>query len=181
MKPLRGVSVPGHALRCGPETSVTSPLRWRRFELRGYERHLSSRRGCGNVEIPKGFPKSVGRVGSRLHGFPYSVHFRGLRFGWINRYAAILFRVISFSLASLPICVCRQCTSFPKETSIQTFRSAQKKYSAESVVPHLSQLFALGVYMPTTVSPCSMAFPAQFAALLYKTDTFSQACLWGCR
>jgi hypothetical protein len=28
-KPLRGVSVPGHALRCGPETSVTSPLRRR--------------------------------------------------------------------------------------------------------------------------------------------------------
>jgi hypothetical protein len=24
------------------------------------------------VVIPKGFPKSVGRVGSRLHGFPYS-------------------------------------------------------------------------------------------------------------
>jgi hypothetical protein len=24
---LRRVSVPGHALRCGPETSVTSPLR----------------------------------------------------------------------------------------------------------------------------------------------------------
>jgi hypothetical protein len=23
-----GLSVPGHALRCGPETSVTSPLRW---------------------------------------------------------------------------------------------------------------------------------------------------------
>ena len=23
------LSVPGHALRCGPETSVTSPLRWR--------------------------------------------------------------------------------------------------------------------------------------------------------
>jgi hypothetical protein len=32
--------------------------------------------GVGNVGIPKGFPKSVGRVGSRLHGFPcfpYSV------------------------------------------------------------------------------------------------------------
>jgi hypothetical protein len=31
------LSVPGHALRCGPETSVTSPLRWRWFELSGYE------------------------------------------------------------------------------------------------------------------------------------------------
>jgi hypothetical protein len=30
------LSVPGHALRCGPETSVTSPLRWRWFELSGY-------------------------------------------------------------------------------------------------------------------------------------------------
>ncbi len=39
-------------------------------------RQLSSRRGRGNVGIPKGFPKSVGRVGSRLLGFPcfpYSV------------------------------------------------------------------------------------------------------------
>ena len=44
--------------------------------------------------IPKGFPKSVGRVGSRLHGFPcfpYSVismacFSRGKC--WINRYAA---------------------------------------------------------------------------------------------
>jgi len=30
----------------------------------------ASSRGRGNVVIPKGFPKSVGRVGSRLHGFP---------------------------------------------------------------------------------------------------------------
>jgi hypothetical protein len=70
------VSVPGHALRCGPETSVTSPLRWRWFDLRGMRRHISSRRGRGNVGIPKGFPKSVGRVESRFHGFPcfpYSV------------------------------------------------------------------------------------------------------------
>jgi hypothetical protein len=36
----------------------------------------SRRRGRGNVVIPKGFPKSVERVGSRPHGFPsfpYSV------------------------------------------------------------------------------------------------------------
>jgi hypothetical protein len=42
----------------------------------GTKRHIFSRRGRGNVGIPKGFPKSVGRVGSRLHGFPcfpYSV------------------------------------------------------------------------------------------------------------
>jgi len=34
------------------------------------------RRGRGNVVIPKGFPKSVGRMGSRHYGFPcfpYSV------------------------------------------------------------------------------------------------------------
>src|SRR6202042_2752322 len=42
----------------------------------GMRRHKSSRRRRGNVGIPKGFPKSAGRVGSRLHGFPcfpYSV------------------------------------------------------------------------------------------------------------
>jgi hypothetical protein len=32
-KYAQGVSVPGHALRCGPEISVTSPLRWRWFKL----------------------------------------------------------------------------------------------------------------------------------------------------
>jgi hypothetical protein len=39
-------------------------------------KYLSSRRDRGNVGIPEGFPKSVGRVGSRLHGspcFPHSV------------------------------------------------------------------------------------------------------------
>ena len=37
---------------------------------------ISNRRGRGNVGIPQGFPRSVGRVESRLHGFPcfpYSV------------------------------------------------------------------------------------------------------------
>src|SRR5271170_1654079 len=60
----------------------------------GTRRHISSRRGRGNVGIPKGFPQSVERVGSRLHGFPcfpYSVismtcFSRGKC--WINRYAA---------------------------------------------------------------------------------------------
>jgi hypothetical protein len=36
-KPLE-VSVPGHALRCRPETSVTSPLRGLWFELSGHEK-----------------------------------------------------------------------------------------------------------------------------------------------
>jgi hypothetical protein len=39
-------------------------------------KHLTRRRGRGNVGILKGFPKSVGRVESRLYGFPpfpYSV------------------------------------------------------------------------------------------------------------
>src|ERR1700679_4357538 len=42
----------------------------------GTRRDISSRGGLGNVGILKGFPKSVGRVGSRHHGFPcfpYSV------------------------------------------------------------------------------------------------------------
>ena len=52
------------------------PLAVVMVRLEGMRRHISSRRGRGNVGIPKGFPKSVGRVGSRLHGFPcfpYSV------------------------------------------------------------------------------------------------------------
>jgi hypothetical protein len=56
--------------------AVTGPLRWRWFDLSGTRRHIYRRRGRGYVGIPKGFPKSVGRVGSRLHGFPcfpYSV------------------------------------------------------------------------------------------------------------
>src|SRR5271163_5252695 len=72
----REMSVPGHALRCGPETSVTTPLRCLWFELRDTRRQITSRRGRGNVGIPQGFPKSVGRVESRVHGFPcfpYSV------------------------------------------------------------------------------------------------------------
>ncbi len=51
------VSVPGHALRCGPETSVTSPLRW----LVQQNRCLASRRGRGNVGIPKGQTTSIAR------------------------------------------------------------------------------------------------------------------------
>jgi hypothetical protein len=46
-------------------------------------RHISSRRGRGNVGIPEGFPQSVGRVGSRLYGFPCFPtlrHFHGLLF-----------------------------------------------------------------------------------------------------
>ena len=49
---------------------------------------------------------------------------------------------------------------FLRKRAFKLFVLLKKKYSAESVVPHLSQLFALGVYMPTTVRPCSMAFPA---------------------
>ena len=60
------LSVPGHPLCCGPETSATSPSRRRWFDLRDMRRHISSSRGRGNV----------GRVESRHHGFPpfpYSV------------------------------------------------------------------------------------------------------------
>jgi hypothetical protein len=69
-RPAYRVSVPGHALRRGPETSVTSPLRWRCFKLIVTTSNISRRRGRGTVVIPKGFPKRVGRVGSRLYGFP---------------------------------------------------------------------------------------------------------------
>jgi hypothetical protein len=70
------MSVPGHALRCGPETSVTSPLRWRWFELRGQEKtYIQSSRPweCGN---PEGISKECGKGGkpaSWLPCFPYSV------------------------------------------------------------------------------------------------------------
>jgi len=75
-KPRSGVSVPERSLHFGPETSVTSPLRWRWIEYRGHEKRYIQSSRPGNVGILKGFPKSVGRVGSRHHGFPcfpYSV------------------------------------------------------------------------------------------------------------
>jgi len=46
----------------------------------GLQIHDSRRRSRGNVGILKGFPKSVGRVESRLYGFPcfpYSVYWNG--------------------------------------------------------------------------------------------------------
>jgi hypothetical protein len=71
--PRAGVmSVPEHPLRCGPETSVTSPLRWGWFELRGAKRQIHMSRSLGMWESRRDFQRSVGRVGSRLHGFPYS-------------------------------------------------------------------------------------------------------------
>jgi len=57
------------------------------------------------------------------------------------------------------------------------FRASDGSNAQESYRPYTKP----GVYVPTIVRPCSTAFPAQFAALLYKADTFSQACLWGCR
>jgi hypothetical protein len=57
------VSVPGHALRCGPETSVTAPCV-------AVLKDRTRRRSSGNVGIPQGFPRGVGSVGSRLYGFP---------------------------------------------------------------------------------------------------------------
>jgi hypothetical protein len=70
---LWAMSVPERSLHFGPRTSVTTPLR-----LKGLGFGLScsctlkyaSSRGRGNVVIPKGFPRSVGRVESRLLGFP---------------------------------------------------------------------------------------------------------------
>jgi hypothetical protein len=76
---LRGVSVPEHPLHFGPGTSITTPL-WSKglgFALScSCILKYATSRGCGNVVIPQGFPKSVGRVESRLLGFPcfpYSV------------------------------------------------------------------------------------------------------------
>ena len=72
--PLWPVSVPGHGLRCGPETSVTSPLRW--WELQPIccfcncleiSIPSSKRWKCGN---PEGIPGGVVRVASRFYGFP---------------------------------------------------------------------------------------------------------------
>jgi hypothetical protein len=78
------LSVPGHALRCGPETSVTSPLRSRWFELRGYEKtyiQLSMPWKCGN---PEGISKECGKGGkpaSWLSMLSTLCHFHGLLTG----------------------------------------------------------------------------------------------------
>ena len=61
-------------------TPVTSPLRCEGLKLRftaaprAAFKYLSRHRGRGNVGIPKGFPKSAGRVGSQLYGFPPFPH-----------------------------------------------------------------------------------------------------------
>ena len=73
------MSVPEHPLHFGPGTSITTPLKSKGL---GFGLSWScilkyaNSRGCGNVVIPQGFPKSVGRVESRFLGFPcfpYSV------------------------------------------------------------------------------------------------------------
>src|SRR6266702_550349 len=77
------MSVPGHALRCGPETSVTSPLRWRWFEFRGHQKtYIQSSRPweCGN---PEGISKECGKGGkpaSWLSMLSILCHFHGLLF-----------------------------------------------------------------------------------------------------
>ena len=59
--------------------------------------------------------------------------------------------------------------------------NAHKILVTPIVLALMFQLFAFGIYTPAIVSPCSMVFPTQVAALLYKADTFSQACLLSCR
>jgi len=81
------VSVPGHALRCGPETSVTSPLRCWQVQLGAafancFEISIPSPRRweCGN---PKGISKECGKGGkpaSRLSMLSTLCHFHGLLF-----------------------------------------------------------------------------------------------------
>jgi hypothetical protein len=78
------VSVPERSLHFGPRTSITTPLR-----SKGFGDGLScsctlkyaSSRGHGNVVIPKGFPRSVGRVESQaswLSMLSILCHFHGL-------------------------------------------------------------------------------------------------------
>src|SRR5258708_27515498 len=73
----------GHALRCGPETSVTSPLRRLWFELSGHEKiYIQSSRPweCGNHE---GISKECGEGGkpaSWLSVLSILCHFHGLLF-----------------------------------------------------------------------------------------------------
>src|SRR5271163_1742673 len=79
----REMSVSGHALRCGPETSVTSPLRRLWFELSGHEKiYIQSSRPweCGN---PEGISKECGKGGkpaSWLSVLSILCHFHGLLF-----------------------------------------------------------------------------------------------------
>src|ERR1700677_5146144 len=71
------LSVPEHPLHFGPGTSITSPLcsRGLGFGLSwSCILKYASSRGCGNVVIPQGFPKSVGSVESRFLGFPCFPH-----------------------------------------------------------------------------------------------------------
>jgi hypothetical protein len=84
------MSVPGHALRCGLETSVTSPLRWLWFELSGHEKTYSQSSRpweCGN---PEGISKECGKGGKPASWLSILCHFHGLLFAqqcWVNRYA----------------------------------------------------------------------------------------------
>jgi hypothetical protein len=74
----QSVSVPEHPLQVPCGARGLSLGLWLVFALA--PKHLTRRRGRGNVGIPKGFPKSVGRVESRPYGFPcfpYSVYWNG--------------------------------------------------------------------------------------------------------
>src|ERR1022692_170708 len=51
------VSVPVHPLRCGPETSVTSPLRWRWFGLRWQEKTYPVVEAVGMWESRRDFQR----------------------------------------------------------------------------------------------------------------------------
>jgi hypothetical protein len=80
---LRGVSVLQHPLHFGPRTSITTPLRYKGLEFGLFcssTLKYASSRGRGNVVIPKGFPKSVGRVESCswLSMLSILCHFHGL-------------------------------------------------------------------------------------------------------
>jgi len=77
----------GDPLRCGPETSVTSPLRWLWSSWVGTKRYISSRRDRGN---PEGIRKERGK-GGKPASWPSMLsilcHFHGLLFVrqcWVN-------------------------------------------------------------------------------------------------
>jgi hypothetical protein len=78
-KQMVRVSVLERSLHFGPRTSITTALRSKGLGIVlscSCTLKYANSRGRGNVVIPKGFPRSVGRVESRPLGFPcfpYSV------------------------------------------------------------------------------------------------------------
>ena len=93
---------------------VTSPRGelWFRVEG-GVRRHISSRRGRGNVGIPKGFPKSVeGWEAGSLSGFPCFPYFV------ISHVACVHAQTLEKRISHQPV----QCACFRDRIPIDTHR-----------------------------------------------------------